>query len=54
LKLNGVHQLLVHAAADIFGGSIHIIKKYTEALLVASTETRLEVNADKTKYVVMS
>ena len=32
----------------------HTIKKNAEALIVASKEIGLEVNADKTKYVVMS
>ena len=32
----------------------HTIKKDTEALVVASTEFGLEVNADKTKYLVMT
>ena len=54
LKLNGRHQLLVYADdVSILGGSIHIIKKNTEALVVGSKETGLEVNADKTKYMVM-
>jgi hypothetical protein len=35
------------------GGSVRTIKKNTEALVVAS-KIRLEVNADKTKYVIMS
>jgi hypothetical protein len=35
-------------------GSVHAIKKNTEALLVASKEIGLEVNAEKTKYMVMS
>jgi len=30
------------------------VKKNTETLVVASKETGLEVNADKTKYIVMS
>jgi len=38
----------------MLGGSIHTIKKHAEPLLVASRETGLEVNADKTKYIVMS
>jgi hypothetical protein len=55
LKLNGTHQLLVYADdGNILGGSVHSIKKNTEALLVASKETGLEVNAEKTKYIVMS
>jgi len=36
------------------GRSIHTIKKNTEALVIASKETGLEVNPDKTKYLVMS
>jgi hypothetical protein len=36
------------------GGSIHSIKKNTEDLVIASKETGLEVNAEKTKYMVMS
>jgi len=55
LKLNGTHQLLVYADdVNILGGSIHPIKEYAEALIVASKEIGLEVNADKTKSTVMS
>ena len=35
-------------------GRVHTIKENTEALLVSSKETGLEVNADNTKYMVMS
>jgi len=38
----------------MLGGSIHIVKENAEALLVASKEIALEVNFDKTKYMVMS
>jgi hypothetical protein len=49
------HQLLVYADdVNILGGSVHAIKKNTEALVVASKDTGLEVNAEKTKYMVMS
>ena len=34
-----------------WGGSIHTVKENAEALVVATKETGLEVNADKTKYV---
>ena len=55
LKLNGTHQLLVYAAdVNILGISIHTRKKNKEALVVPSKVTALEVNADKTKYMVMS
>jgi len=55
LKLNGTHQLLVYAAdVNILGGGVHTVKKNTEALVVASKEFQLEVNADRAKYMVMS
>ena len=55
LKLNGTHQLLAYADdVNILGGSAYTVKENAEALLVATKETGLEVNADKTKYMVMS
>ena len=54
-KLNGTHQLLVYADhVNILGRSIHTIKKNKAALVIASKETELKVNTDKTKYMVMS
>ena len=53
-------NFLVHITGDhandvnILGRSVHTIKKNTEALANASKETDLQVNADKTKYMVMS
>jgi hypothetical protein len=38
----------------MLGGSTCAIKKNTEALIVASKEIGLEVNAEKTKCIVMS
>ena len=38
----------------MLGGSVHVMEKKIEALLVGINEIFLEVNADKTKYMVMS
>ena len=53
--LNGTHQLLAYADdVNILGGSIHTVKENAEALVVATKEIGLKVNADKTKYMVKS
>jgi sorting nexin-29 len=55
LKLNGTHQLLVYADdVNILGGIIHSAKKNADDLVIASKETGLEINNEKTKYMVMS
>jgi hypothetical protein len=55
LKLNGTHQRLVDADdVNILGGSVHALKKTTEALVTVSKETRLKVYVDKTKYMDIS
>jgi hypothetical protein len=55
LKLNGTHQLLAYVDdVNILGGSAHTVKENAEALVVATKEIELEVNADKTKYMIMS
>jgi hypothetical protein len=55
LKLSGTHQLLVYADdVNVFGGSIHSVKKNAEDLVISSKEIGLEVNDEKTKYMVMS
>ena len=54
LKLNDTHQLLVYADVNILGGSVHTVKENAEALVVASKEIGLEVNADKTKFMGVS
>ena len=55
LKLNDTHQILLYADdVNITGGRVHITKKKRDHLLVSGKETGLEVNADKTKYIVMS
>jgi hypothetical protein len=55
LKLNGTHQLLVYANdVNILGRNVHTIQENSEVLVVAGREIELEVNADKTKYTIMS
>jgi hypothetical protein len=55
LKLNGTHQLLVYADdVNLLGGNTDTINKNTETLINASKEVGLEVNADKTKYMLLS
>jgi hypothetical protein len=55
LKLNGKHQLLVHAAdVNLLGASVHNLKRKAEAADFVSKENGLEVDANKTKYTVLS
>jgi hypothetical protein len=55
LKLNGTHQSLFYADdINILGGDEISGKEKAETLLLASKETGLGVNADKSKYMVMS
>ena len=55
MKLNGTHQLLAYADdVNILGGSVNTVKKNAETLVAATKESGLEVNADKTEYMIMS
>jgi hypothetical protein len=55
LKFSGTHQLLAYADdVHIVGENMDTIKKNTEALSDASKQTGLEVNPEKTKYMLMS
>ena len=55
LILNGTHQRQLYADdVSILDGSVGTIKKNTGPLVVANEEKGLEVNADNTKFMVMS
>ena len=48
-------SVLVHADdVNILGGNAHTVKENAETLVGATKEIGLEVNADKTKYMIMS
>jgi hypothetical protein len=55
LELNSTRQFIVYAhIVNISSRSLQTIRKIAEALIFASKENGLEVNAAKTKYMVMS
>jgi hypothetical protein len=39
---------------NILGGSVNTVKENAKAFVVATKEIGIKVNADKTKYMVMS
>jgi sorting nexin-29 len=55
LILNGTHQLLAYADdINIVGENIDTIQRNTKALLDVSKEVGLEVNPEKTRYMIVS
>jgi hypothetical protein len=55
LKLNGTHQLLAYADdVNLLGDNIDTINKNTQTLIDASKDVGLEVNVEKTKYMLVT
>jgi hypothetical protein len=55
LKFNGTHQLLAYADdVNLLGDNIDTIKKNMETLIDARKEVGLEINLEKTKYMLLS
>jgi hypothetical protein len=55
LKLNGTHQLVVYANdVNLLCDNIENIKKHAETIIDASKKVGLEVNTEKTKYILLS
>jgi hypothetical protein len=55
LKLNGANQLLAYADdVNLLGDNIDTIQKNTETLIDASKKVGLEINKEKTKYMLLS
>jgi hypothetical protein len=55
LKLNGTHQLVAYAdVVNLLGDNPDAIKKNTKALIDSSKEVGLEINIERTKYMLLS
>jgi hypothetical protein len=55
MKLNRTHQLLAYPDdVNLLGDNIVTIKKNTETLIHASKVVGLEINIEKTKYMLLS
>jgi hypothetical protein len=54
LILNGTHQLLAYADyVNLLGNNIDVTEKNTESLVYVSNEVALEINIERTKYILL-
>jgi hypothetical protein len=54
LLLNGTHRLLVYADVTLLGDNIDTTKKNRQTLIDDIKEHGLEVNTERTKYILLS
>jgi hypothetical protein len=55
VKLNGTHLILAHADdVNLLDDNINTINKNTGTLTDASKDAGLEINVEKTKYMLLS
>jgi hypothetical protein len=54
LKSNGTYQLLAHVDVNVLIDNIDTIKKNTETLIDAGKEVGLDINIEKTMYMLLS
>jgi hypothetical protein len=55
LKLNGTHHFLSYSDdVNLLGDNLDSIKRITETFIDASKEVGLEVNLEKTNYMLLS
>jgi hypothetical protein len=55
LKLKGAHQLLAYADdVNLLGDNMDTIKKDKETVIDTGKEVGLEINVEKTKYMLLS
>jgi hypothetical protein len=52
VKLNGTHQLLAYADVNLLDDNTETINKSRESLIYASKEVGLEINIEKTMYIL--
>jgi len=53
LKVNGIRQILVNADVNVLGGSLHTIKKNTEALVVVTRRLYIQLCVLQASVLVM-